>query len=424
MDLAINGGRKTIEYEDETMFHWPIVTKEDIDAVTQVLISGTMSGTNITKQFEKEFASYMGSSYALGFNNGTSALYAALWACGVGHGDEVICPSMTYWASAAPAVALGARVIFCDIKPNTLCIDENDIEHRITERTKAIMVVHYAGYPADMDRIMEIAHRHGLFVIEDNSHAQGSLYKGRKCGTIGDIGAMSLMAGKSFAIGEAGIIVTDNRSLYERCVAFGHYERTGAPSRFNPVDNQITDPYLAQYSGVPIGGVKCRMNQTCSAMGRVQLKYYEQRIKDIQDSMNYFWDMLEGLPGLHPHRVSGNGSTMGGWYYPQGLYHANELGGLNSELFSQAVNAEGVKQCFPGGNSPLNVHNYFRKGIDIYHSGNIIASPSETLPYSESIHEICVAVPWFKHPRKTEIDKYVTAFRKVIENADQIRRQV
>lgn len=428
MKLAINGGAKFIQQEDEFMFHWPIVTQEDLDAVAEVMKAGSMSGTGITKQFEKEFAEWIGADYALGFNNGTSAIYAAMWACGIGAGDEIIVPSMTYWASAAQALALGATVNFCDIQPDTLCLDPDDIEHRISPRTKAIVVVHYAGHPADMDKIISIARKHRLKVIEDNSHAQGSIYRGKRCGIIGDIGAMSLMAGKSFAIGEAGIITTNDRNLYERCIAFGHYERTGAPSRFNPVDNQLTIPELMHFRGIPLGAVKCRMNQTCSAMGRVQLKYYDNRIQEIQESMNYFWDNLQGLPGLHPHRVSPSIGTMGGWYYPQGLYRGSELGGISSDTFSRAINAEGIRQCFPGGNPPLHIHPYFHDS-DLYNMGKPTAVAfgqrdtrqiADSLPVSESIHEITVAVPWFKHFEKKTIDQYINAFRKVIENADTL----
>lgn len=163
-----------------------------------------MSDTDITKKFEREFAEWQGTQFALGFCNGTASLHAAMYGCGVGVGDEIICPSVTYWASALPCFSLGATVSFADIDPVTLCLDPNDLEHRITKRTKAIVVVHYLGYPADMDEIVAIARKHGVKVIEDVSHAQGGLYKGRKLGTIGDVGAMSLMTGKSFAIGEGG----------------------------------------------------------------------------------------------------------------------------------------------------------------------------------------------------------------------------
>jgi dTDP-4-amino-4,6-dideoxygalactose transaminase len=183
--LAIHGGAKTVEYHDDSLFHWPIVTSEDEEAVLDVLRKGKMSAIDITQEFEKEYAAWLGVDYALGYCNGTASLLGAMWACGIGAGDEIICPAMTYWASAAGVLHLGATVNFADIDPETLCIDPDDIEHRIGPKTKAIVVVHYAGYPCDMDRILPIARKHGLKVIEDASHAHGSLYKGRSCGSLG-----------------------------------------------------------------------------------------------------------------------------------------------------------------------------------------------------------------------------------------------
>jgi Predicted pyridoxal phosphate-dependent enzyme apparently involved in regulation of cell wall biogenesis len=231
-----------------------------------------MSGTDVTMQFEKEYAVWQDVKYTLGFNNGTAAIHSAMYGCKVGAGDEIICPSVTYWASALPAFSLGATITFADIDPDTLCINPTDIEHRITDHTKAIVVVHLSGHPADMDPIMEIARKYKIKVIEDVSHAQGGLYKGRKLGTIGDVAAMSLMSGKSFAIGEAGILATNNFEIYERALAFGHYERFG---------NSIKTESLLPYNGLPLGGYKYRMHQLSSAVGRVQLKYYD---KDVRKS--------------------------------------------------------------------------------------------------------------------------------------------
>ena len=215
-------------------------------------------------------------------------------AAGVGVGDEIISPSVTYWASCLQALSLGASVVFAEIDPDTLCIDPNDIEHRISERTKAIVAVHYCGHPADMDPIMEIARKHNLKVIEDVSHAHGGRYKGRTVGTIGDVGGMSLMSGKSFATGEAGIMTTNDREIYDRALAFGHYDMYS--------EENIETEYLKPYAGLPLGGYKYRVNQLSSAMGRVTLKYYDGYVAEIQQAMNYFWDLLEGVPGIAPHR--------------------------------------------------------------------------------------------------------------------------
>lgn len=137
--LALLGGAKTITNPDLTLFHWPIITQEDEQAILDVVRAGTMSGTDITKAFEKEYADWVGVKHALGYCNGTASLLGAFWACGVGAGDEIICPSMTYWASAAPALSLGASVNFADIDPVTLCIDPKDIEHRICLAPKPLL---------------------------------------------------------------------------------------------------------------------------------------------------------------------------------------------------------------------------------------------------------------------------------------------
>ena len=428
--LAIHGGPKSITKEAGDLFRWPIVTAKDEAAVLDVLRRGAMSGTDVTKQFEREFADWMGMTYGLASCNGTESLRAAMWACGVGAGDEIICPSMTYWASASPALMLGAAVHFADIGRDTLCIDPADIEHRIGRRTKAIVVVHYAGYPCDMDRLMAIARRRRVKVIEDVSHAQGGLYKGRMAGTFGDVACMSLMSGKSFPIGEGGIMVTNDRSIYERCIAFGHYERTGLPSHYNPAQQNITLPELLPYVGLPLGGCKQRINQTCSAMGRVQLKAYPRRIAEIQKAMNRFWDLLEGVPGLRAHRPpKRSGSTMAGWYTARGLYRAEELGGLSCARFCEAVRAEGVG-CSPGANFPLHTHAVFHTA-DIFRQGkptmlafgqrDVRQGPG-TLLVAESIRNIAFGIPWFKHDRPALIKEYAAAYRKVAEHADRLIR--
>ena len=426
--LALDGGPQAVEHAEPDLFHWPIVTEEDEQAILSVLHAGSMSGTDITEQFEREYAQWHGMKYGLGTCNGTAALLASFWACEVGAGTEIICPSMTYWASAIPALQLGAAVHFADIEPDTLCIDPDDIEHRIGPNTKAIVVVHYAGHPADMDRILPIAQKHGLRVIEDVSHAQGTLHKGRMAGTFGDIAPMSLMSGKSFPIGEAGIVITDDSQLYERCVAFGHYERTGLPTEYNPTKQAIQDSELLRFAGAPLGGVKHRMNQWCSAMGRVQLKHYPRRIAEIQSAMNRFWDLLDGVPGIRAHRPpQDSGSTMGGWYASRGLYRADELGGLPCARFAEAVRAEGF-DCHPGANTPLHLHPVFHDA-DIFRQGqptmvafgqrDVRQGPG-TLPVSESITEIAFGVPWFKHDRPESIERYAAAYRKVAEHADQL----
>jgi perosamine synthetase len=417
--LALLGGPRAVAADEPELFAWPIVTPEDEQAVLAVLRAGSMSDLDVTRQFEAEYAAYQGARYALAHGNGTAALLAAMWACGVGRGDEIIAPSLTYWASALPAFSLGATVVFADIDAESLCIDPGDIEHRITARTKAIVVVHYCGHPADMDPIVAIARRRGVKVVEDVSHAHGALYKGRMVGQMGDVGAMSMMAGKSLAIGEAGMLCTDDRRIYERAVAFGHYRRTSS---------EVTLPELKRFAGLPLGGYKHRLNQTCSAMGRVQLRYYPGRMKAIQDAMNRFWDLLEAVPGIRAHRpAEDSGSTMGGWYNPVGHYVPEELGGLAVERFIEAVNAEGGRSG-RGCNFPLHLHPVFNEA-DVYGDGKPtrvafadrdVRQPAGSLPVSEALAERCFGIPWFKHDRPESIGRYAAAYRKVALQAEKL----
>ncbi len=417
--LAVFGGEKAITCDPGDMFAWPIVTQEDEAAVLDVLRRGAMSGTDVTREFEKEFAEWQGLKYGLGFSTGTAAIQTAMWGCGVRTGDEIICPSITYWASALQVFSLGGTVVFADIDPVTLCIDPDDIEHRITDRTKAIIVVHYLGHPADMDRIMPIARKHGVKVIEDVSHAHGGLYKGRMVGTFGDVAAMSLMSGKSFPIGEAGILCTNDLEIYERGIAWGHYERN---------NKDIQTPELQPFIGLPWGGYKYRVHQMSSAVGRVQLKHYPERMAEIDKAMNYFWDRLEGVPGLRAHRpAKGSGCTMGGWYACHGIYVPEELGGLSVTRFCEAVRAEGCHTS-PGVNNALHMHPLFTEA-DIYGHGKPtrIANSDRDLrqykgdlPVSEAVGTRTYHIPWFKKFRPEIIDQYANAFRKVSENYEEL----
>lgn len=416
--LALLGGTPMVTNSPKDLFHWPIITQEDEEAYLDVLRKNAFSGTDITEQFQKEFATWIGTEYALAFCNGTMSLAAAMFAIGLGSGDEIICTTKTFWASIAQAMQLGATPVFCGIDEN-LSMDPDDLERCITKKTKAIMVVHYASYPCDMDRIMAIAKKYDLLVIEDVSHAQGAKYKGQKVGTFGDVAAMSLMSGKSFAAGELGILVTNHRQYYERAIAYGHYERNNGKYIQECKD-------LEPYFNLPLGGVKGRANQACSALARVQLKYYEERTAEIRKAMNYFWDQLEDIPGLHPIRVNEEeGSHMGGWYSPHGTYIPEKLGGLSVKRFCEAVRAEGVFS-WDGGNYCLHKHPYFNT-FDFLQLGKpsrIAFSDRDVRQEDDkcdsAIDRFCFSVPWFKKFDRHEIELHAAAFRKVAMNYQQL----
>jgi len=423
--LALFGGEKAVKSEQGDMFKWPIVTDRHEQSVLRVLRAGQMSGFEVTKEFEKKYAKMLGRKFGLAYNNGTAAILGAMYGLGIGAGDEVISPSLTYWATAAPAYSLGATPVFADVDPDTICIDPKDIEHRITPRTKAVIVVHYAGMPADMDAIMEIADRHNLKILEDCSHAHGALYKGKEIGTFGDAAAFSLMSGKSLAVGEAGILFTDDRKVYERALLFGHYIR----------HDEITLKELKPFVGLPCGGFKHRMHQLSSAFGLVQLELYPQQMAEIDRAMNYFCDLLDDSAGIRPMRPpKGTKTTKGGWYFPLFKYVTEELEGLSLSKFSEAVTAEG-SICNPGCNKPLHLHPLFTT-MDVYGHGRPTriayldeSRPSEgrdesakveqyveSLPVSEGINRRVFGIPWFKHYRPEIIEEHANAYKKVVKN--------
>ncbi len=429
--LALHGGAKAVQTDPGDIFTWPVIGSDEEEAVLEVLRRGAMSGTDVTIKFEREFADWHGVDYALGHSSGTAALQAAMWACGMRIGDEIIVPSLTYWASALTAFSLQATPVFAEVEAHTLCLDPNDIEDRITDHTKAIMVTHYWSYPADMDPILEIAHRHGLRVIEDFSQAHGVRYKGRLVGTIGDVGACSIMSTKSLCAGEGGMLITNDRQIWERAIVWGHRERTAATRWTGELEERyITDPELVPFAGYPWGGYKYRMHQLTSAVGRVQLRHFAQRMARIDEAMTHFWDLLEGVPGLRPHRPSKeSGSTKGGWFVPKGLYVPEELGGLPVTRYCEAVNAEGAR-AGPYNLPILHLHPLFNDA-DIYghgkptriaNSDRDLRQPPGSLPVTESIPQRCLSVPWFKYCDRQIIEEHALAFRKVAENADRIDR--
>ncbi|HHY47722.1 MAG TPA: DegT/DnrJ/EryC1/StrS family aminotransferase [Firmicutes bacterium] len=218
--LAIKGGKRTVP--EGLAVKWPVITEEHRKLVNEVLDSGVLCGAYApqVKALEREFREYIGADYCLAMNSGTAALHAAISAAGIGPGDEVITSAFTFLASALAVLQHNAIPRFVDIDPKTYNIDPKKIEEKINEKTKAIMPVHIHGLPADMDEIMAIAKKYGLVVIEDACQAHGAEYKGRKAGTIGDMGTFSLNTTKNMPGGEGGLFITDSKELYIKANMF------------------------------------------------------------------------------------------------------------------------------------------------------------------------------------------------------------
>jgi len=245
-----------------------------------------------------------------------------------------------------------------------------------------------------MDAIMKIAKRHHLAVIEDVSHAQGGHYKGKKLGTFGQVAAMSLMAGKSFAIGEGGMMVTDDYEIYRRAIRYGLYDRI--PQHFSPEEIRLT-------RNLPFGAMKNRLNQCASAVGLEQLKKYDRERKEIEKAMLYFWKQLEGVPGIGLIYPQDKGSDKAGWYASRFSYDPDAFDGLTNITFSKALSAEVGGGVLPGGYQPLHLSSLFGKRQGPF-------------PVADKINQWMIGDLWFKHFDKKALDLHAAAFRKVAEN--------
>jgi perosamine synthetase len=411
-ELAFLGGKPAISEAREDLFRWPILGKQDEEAVLETLRTPNFDDDDLILAFEREFADWLGAPFALSESSGTNAILAGLFACGVGAGDEVIVPACTYWATCAPVMTLKATPVFADAEEETMNISPDDIEKKITPRTRAIVVAHLLGYPCKMDEIMQLARRHGVMVVEDASHALGSLYKGRKVGLIGDVGAYSLCR-KGLSVGEGGILVTKTREIYDRAIAWGH------SNRFN--HDTVLNPDLLKYVGLPLGGITSRMHVLSAALGRSQLARYSERLSEIDKAMTYFWELLEGIPGIHAHRPpKASSSTMGPWYNPHGRFVSRELSGLSRRRYIEAIRSEGFNSWTWGGiSNPLHLHPLFQvadvykegKPTAIVHADRDARTRRGDLPITESLEAI--AVPAFRRFDKNAIESYASAFIKV-----------
>jgi dTDP-4-amino-4,6-dideoxygalactose transaminase len=246
--------------------------KEEEREVLRVLRSRWLSTGPVTERFEKAFSDYLGGGYAIAVSNGTAALHLALASLGMREGDEVILPSLTFVATANSVLYAGAKPVFADIAgADDLNISPREIEKKITKKTKAILVMHYGGYPCDMQSILRIAKRRGLYVVEDAAHAPGAEYQGKKCGVLGDIGCFSFFSNKNLVTGEGGMVVTRSKEWAEKIRRM----------RSHGMEALSWDKYRGRLSSYDIRGLgyNYRTTEIQSALGLVQLKKLDRNNK-------------------------------------------------------------------------------------------------------------------------------------------------
>jgi len=256
------------------------IKSEIDDAVERVLSSGWYILGNEVKNFEKEFAEYVGTKYAIGVNSGTDAIMLSLMALGIGKGDEVITVSHTTTPTVMPVLLLGAKPVFVDVYEDTLLIDVHKIEEKITNKTRAILPVHLYGNPCQMEVISEIAEKHGLFVVEDCCQAHGTEYRGKKVGTFGHLAAFSFYPTKNLGgYGDGGIVLTNDKNLYEKVYAMRQY---GWVERYNSA----------------MTGINSRLDELQAAILSTKLRHLNEWNEKRRKNARLYDELLGGIKSI------------------------------------------------------------------------------------------------------------------------------
>ncbi|WP_373031370.1 DegT/DnrJ/EryC1/StrS family aminotransferase [Sulfurovum sp.] len=258
----------------------PTVSEEEVEAVRKVLLSGHYASGPIVAEFEQNFAEYVGTKFAVAVNSGTAALHIAMEAMGVGPGDEVIVPPLTFFATVSAVLYLGAKPIFADIDKDDLCLSPKSVEDHITEKTKVILPVHLFGSPAKMDDFVHLADKYSVLLLEDCAQAHGSEFKGKKVGNIGDVGAFSFFATKHMTTGEGGIITTNDSAIAKQCKCIRSHGMSGR------------DDHVRL-------GFNNRMTEIEAAMGIVQLKKLDDLNSKRIDNSKKILEAVRRLPWAH-----------------------------------------------------------------------------------------------------------------------------
>jgi len=333
-DLALFGGQKTIDKK----FDWPIFDESEVNAVAEIVKSGAWGNPNCDGQvleFEKKFAGYCGTKYALSCANGSIALRLALIACGVKPGDEVIIPPYTFIATASIVVETNCVPVFVDIEPDTYNIDPVAVEKAITPRTKAIIPVHFAGQACNMDALAEIAKKHNLKIIEDACHGHGGEYKGKKLGSIGDAGCFSFQSSKNLTSGEGGIVITSDERIANMVDSLRNVGRVKG----------------GQWYEHHFLGCNYRITQLQIALLSLQLKRLDEQTRRRNENGLYLNSMLENIPGIRP-LTRGHGETLHTCHLYIFRYDKSFFGNLPKKEFAAMLAAEGVPS-FMGYPEPL-----------------------------------------------------------------------
>ncbi len=381
---------------------WPSFTQEEADAVNRVLLSGKVNywTGEEGRLFEREFAEYTGVSHAIAVANGTVALELALLGGGIGLGDDVIVTPRTFIASASAVVMRGARPVFADVDPDSQNITAETIRRVLTPRTRAIIAVHLAGWPCDMDPIMDLAREHNLFVVEDCAQAHGARYKGRPVGSLGDAAAFSFCQDKIMTTGgEGGMVTTDDEAMWRRMWAFKDhgksweavYEREHPPG-FRWLHESF--------------GTNWRMTEMQAAIGRIQLRRLEDWGQRRNANARILREQLRDLPAL---RIPWPDDDVHHAFYKFYAFVRPErlAKGWSRDRIMTEISARGIP-CFSGSCSEI----YLEKAFEESDS-----RPSQRLPLARELGE--TSLMFLVHPTldKAHMEKTADVIRSVMARA-------
>lgn len=400
---------------------WPVWNPEtDEKRVLDVIRSGIWSRAGTVDEFEKEWANALGANSCLTVVNGTNALIIALNQFNIGAGDEVIVPPYTFISTVQAVLANGAIPIFADIDPETFQIDPAKIEAKITSRTKAILPVHILGLPADMDKIMAIAKKHDLKVVEDACQAHLAEIDHKKVGTIGDAGCFSFQNSKNLPIGEGGAIVSDDEEFIDRCFS---YHNLGFS--FGSVVGSVGSGSIRQ-------GNKQRWSEYQAAIGLAQLKRLDSQTDTRNKNAAYLTSQIKDIDGIEPYKLYDN-VTRGAFHLFPFRFHKEGFKGLPRAAFLKALRAEGVP-CSPGY-STLNNQPFLKETFESENYKKMYSA--DVLNYDRYMEQnqcpqndkICKEeAVWFTQNMllgtTTDMKAIVSAIEKVHKDAEKIKKTI
>lgn len=398
---------------------WPIWNPEtDEKRVLEVIRSGVWSRASVTDEFEREWAGALGAKRCLTVVNGTNALIVALNQLNIGAGDEVIVPPYTFIATVQAVLANGAMPVFADIDPQTFQIDPVRIEAKITPRTKAILPVHILGLPADMDKIMAIAKKHNLVVVEDACQAHFAEINHKKVGTIGDAGCFSFQNSKNLPIGEGGAIVSNDDAFMDRCFS---YQNLGMP--YGSIVGAVGTGSIRH-------GTKVRFSEYQAAIGLAQLKRLDEQTTTRNENAAYLKSQIKAVPGIVPYKLYDN-VTRGAFHLFPFRYKKEEFKGLPRQAFLKALQAEGIP-C-SSGYTTLNNQPFLKETFESKNYKKMY--PKEMLDHKKYLEQnqcpqndrICnEEAVWFTQNlllgTKSDMTAIASAIEKVYKDAEKIKK--